>query len=305
MMKKTVLAIFVSSVMTLSGCASLKEYGITQEQIGTGVGVVVGIGVGSLIGQGNGRLAAMAVGALIGGYVGNNIGQSLDERDRASLAATTEHFLNAQSTSPFAQSTTWKSADTGATAAINASAPVQKVAKVAVKSAPKVHRPKIFTAAHGQYVALSSASVRSGPGTSYQKIDGVAKGSKIDVIGVIGDWTMVAKGGVLSGYVKSDLLKSSDGSRVVDVSAKTSLPVANVTEPQKAVVSSKPVAPVIEATSKIADAGPVVLDFDQAGDSQAVVSCKNVRLDIKDTKGAPANQSFETCHASGGDWVVM
>jgi outer membrane lipoprotein SlyB/uncharacterized protein YraI len=303
-MKKALLAMGISAALSISGCSTLNEYGITQQQVGTGVGAVVGIGVGSLIGSGNGRIAAMAVGALLGGYIGNNVGLSLDERDKASLASQTEVFLKNGESSDLPQTTTWASGDTGAEAIIKTSEPVQKIAKVKVRSSAKVMRPKSFTAIQSRYSALVSSNLRSGPGTQYQKLDSVSKGSKLDVMGVVDDWLMVTKNGKLAGYVRNDLVVSADSTKPVDVSKNASLPKIDkslVVAPNEATSPQKTVdKPRVASISE-----PVVLDFDEVGESQAVVSCKNVQYDISDKAGKKSQEGFEACHAKGGDWVAL
>ena len=79
-MKKTILAVVIIIVLTVSGCAT-----DTQQQkkrnIGAALGTVVGAGVGYAIGGGKGAAIGAGAGLVAGGLAGNEIGKYMDKQE--------------------------------------------------------------------------------------------------------------------------------------------------------------------------------------------------------------------------------
>ena len=84
--------------------------GISKQGAGTAIGVVAGGLLGSQFGKGDGKLVGVAVGALAGAFIGGAVGKSLDDRDRALAAKTTEQALEF---SPTGRAVEWNNPDSG------------------------------------------------------------------------------------------------------------------------------------------------------------------------------------------------
>ena len=77
---------------------------------GTLVGGVVGAAIGSQFGGGKGQLVAVGVGALLGALIGNDVGRSMDDRDRMYAVGATQQALEV---SPACTTITWNNPGTG------------------------------------------------------------------------------------------------------------------------------------------------------------------------------------------------
>lgn len=81
----------------------------------------------------------------------------------------------------------------------------------------------------------STLRLRSGPGTTYTSISGLANGTEVTINGVEGDWVKVTTSGGMQGYLlKTKLKKSSDFSFTVP-DGNISAPTSNVVTPTPAV----------------------------------------------------------------------
>ena len=107
-MKKSVIALSVTTMLFLSACESLENR--PGETIGTIVGVTVGALLGSKVGGGNGQLVAAAVGAVAGRWIGSEIGKAMDERDMVLAEATAQDTLE---NSPSGEAGSWDNPDSG------------------------------------------------------------------------------------------------------------------------------------------------------------------------------------------------
>jgi surface antigen len=92
--------------LALAAC----EGGNGKQTAGTVLGGVAGGLLGSTIGKGSGKAAAVIAGAAIGALAGNQIGASLDERDRERAHHTTQRALE---DGPTGEPTSWRNPDTG------------------------------------------------------------------------------------------------------------------------------------------------------------------------------------------------
>lgn len=100
------LALVLAIPLALAAC----ERGTEKQTAGTVLGGVAGGLIGSTIGSGSGRTAAMIAGAAIGALAGNQLGASLDERDRERATYTTQRTLEEY---PTGQTNTWRNPDSG------------------------------------------------------------------------------------------------------------------------------------------------------------------------------------------------
>lgn len=66
---------------------------LSKTDVGTAVGVVGGGLIGSTIGGGAGKVVAVLGGGLLGGILGNQIGQSLDNADRAAYDRASQQAM--------------------------------------------------------------------------------------------------------------------------------------------------------------------------------------------------------------------
>ncbi|MFO7593509.1 MAG: RT0821/Lpp0805 family surface protein [Pseudomonadota bacterium] len=97
-----VIAVTITGVLGLSGCAGTGP----QEQSGMVIGGVLGGLLGSEVGGGSGRTAAIIVGTMAGAAIGGSVGRSMDDLDRMRTAATLENVRTGVSS-------TWRNPDTG------------------------------------------------------------------------------------------------------------------------------------------------------------------------------------------------
>ena len=89
LMTSGLIAIFLTSSATLSGCA-----GASKEQTSTIVGSVIGGAAGYQFGKGKGKRVATVLGAIAGGMIGGNVGRGLDQQDQQRVNQTMENCLN-------------------------------------------------------------------------------------------------------------------------------------------------------------------------------------------------------------------
>ena len=80
------------------------------EVAGTLLGAAIGGLVGSQFGKGSGRSVAIGAGVLAGGFAGNQIGTSLDCKDRQYNDSTAQGSLESQ---PAGSTSTWHNPDSG------------------------------------------------------------------------------------------------------------------------------------------------------------------------------------------------
>ena len=107
-MKKTTMALMMVAALGMAGCESMNNVG-TKQAIGGVSGAALGGLAGSQIGGGSGRLWATGAGVLIGALIGSEIGNSLDNADRAMANQANQRALN----SPIGEQITWNNPDSG------------------------------------------------------------------------------------------------------------------------------------------------------------------------------------------------
>lgn len=112
MTNKAVLVITAVS-LTVSACA---ENGSKPTISNKTTGIVAGAAVGAVAGSAVvGGTVATIVGALAGAYIGGEIGKSLDDRDRKSMAQSTQTAL---SSSPAGKTSRWNNPDSGSSGSV-------------------------------------------------------------------------------------------------------------------------------------------------------------------------------------------
>lgn len=91
--------------------AGLVLTGCTNEEMGALFGATAGALIGSQIGSGHeGTMAAIAGLSLAGAYIGAEIGEDIDDRDRAYMQRRTQYTLER---GPSGQPSNWNNPDTG------------------------------------------------------------------------------------------------------------------------------------------------------------------------------------------------
>lgn len=96
------VVIISSLAFFLFACSNVPS----KEEQGVLIGAVAGGILGNQVGGGSGRVLATMVGAIAGGAIGGSVGRSMDEQDRARMAASLENVRTGVSTS-------WVNPDTG------------------------------------------------------------------------------------------------------------------------------------------------------------------------------------------------
>ncbi|KAA3651511.1 MAG: glycine zipper 2TM domain-containing protein [Proteobacteria bacterium] len=187
--------------LSVGGCATTGEGGMSKQTMGSVLGAVGGALIGSQVGKGSGRDLAILAGALAGGALGNWIGARLDERDRAALAASTQEALD--SGRPVA----WQSGHSGASATITPVSSKTVTTQQTLRRAPKIATVQNMAVINQPYHAIKSANLRAGPGTDAEKVGGFLEGQTFTALGrTDNDWIAVGRKGVTVGYVYAPLV---------------------------------------------------------------------------------------------------
>ena len=105
-MRRMAMVLAVPLMLTLAAC----ESGTQKQTAGTVLGGVAGGLIGSTIGSGSGKTAAILAGAAIGAVAGNQVGASLDDRDRERATTNTQRTLEQY---PTGETNTWRNPDSG------------------------------------------------------------------------------------------------------------------------------------------------------------------------------------------------
>jgi surface antigen len=103
-------AVLMAVVLTTSAC---EQTGGAGSEFGpkTGIGAALGAAGGGLLGAAaGGGATGIAAGVLLGGLVGGATGSYLDDQDRRTAAATTQHVLESK---PSGTTTAWTNPDSG------------------------------------------------------------------------------------------------------------------------------------------------------------------------------------------------
>ena len=106
-MKKKIWICALGLPLMLSACG---PGGMSNADVGTGIGAVAGGILGNQVGKGGGRVAATMVGAFVGGIVGHEIGRRMDAVDRQ-LAQKAEY--DALESGVSGKPVAWRNPDSG------------------------------------------------------------------------------------------------------------------------------------------------------------------------------------------------
>ena len=98
--------LLIAGTLSFGGCSTA-----TKEEIGTATGAILGGALGYGLGKGHkDKGMAIAIGGLFGAIAGNQIGQQLDEADRAMAGHSLQQSLE---TSPVGTASGWTNPDSG------------------------------------------------------------------------------------------------------------------------------------------------------------------------------------------------
>ena len=293
------LSIALSSIL-LTGCsvqqiqdnASSAWEGTTafvsenSQVVGAVVGAAIGYAVSGKSDSGLGLLA----GALVGGIAGDQLGKYLGTNDRAALE---QHSLAQMNGSGHSQSSTWSSAETGASATVTTGKSSTQVKPVEVVKLKHVEVTPNLELIGETYIAKTSLNVRSSPGVQPDnKVGGLSPQAEFTAVGKTPDgWLLIAQEGVSVGYVSGN---------------------------------ERYVAPVGERVSMLRDGG---IDLD-ALDEEAVVAginldgidldnvevdkvevtasteCREINYEIDSPEGKKGDASFNACRGADGAWEL-
>ena len=102
-----IAALAVAGALSLSACS---ETAGGKETAGTLLGAAGGALLGSQVGGGSGQIFAAIGGGLLGAYLGNQVGQSLDNADRAAMKQSAQYSLEA---TKVGHTSNWSNPDSG------------------------------------------------------------------------------------------------------------------------------------------------------------------------------------------------
>lgn len=169
-------------------------------------GALIGAAVGGVIGNKlskDDRTLGTALGAALGAAAGSYIGCRMQVDDQAKAEAAARTALDTGT------SQTWNNASTGASGGTRV-IPVSNGSGSSsnVRLSGNV-TPVNLTAGSGQYQAVTTANVRSGPSTSATLLGRLTAQQKVEVIAkVTGQpWYLLGQNGIGVGYVSSSLLR--------------------------------------------------------------------------------------------------
>lgn len=303
---KVMAASIVAASILLTGCANKQQTGTV---VGAGIGGVACNYLARNTSQMT-RLLVTAGCAAAGGYAGNLIGKSLDDRDRAELAASTQQALDGQS-----GTYSWASGHSGATASIKVGDAYQKTEQVTVKRTTLVEPVAQMEKLSGQYLTLKGSNVRQGPSTQSGKVGFLPQMSEFTAMGKAGDWIMVGRRGVAVGYIYAPLVQSKASyeaalAKQTAVAAKASAPVA-VAQPVQVATAPKPQIQVLPEVPKVVpsmvldnatsatqkDLGKLADDATPVQEAAVVTTqtCRSVESAVKDASGKVETATSNAC----------
>jgi surface antigen len=292
MSRKSLITILVTSSLVISGCNTTKNGNLfTKENIGTAVGAGAGLLLGSQVGGGSGRTAAMLIGAISGGLLGKYIGQSLDEKDQAALAAQTQSVLES---SQDGQVTQWQSEHSGATATITPLETKTVTKPVSMQRSQQVEDVQNITLLNAPYETIKGSNIRSAPTTSSNIVGSLAEGTTFTAIGrTDDDWLVVGRKGVNVGYIYAPLTQPY-----------VSKPQPNV-EQTAQVDTATDLDTMVIAKDDTKNSG-FDLDNMQITTEQVATKsqCRTLQYDIKTDTSSDVSQ-VEACQSSDGSWELV
>lgn len=205
-------------------------------------------------------------------YIAKQVGDGLDEDDAISISRKSAWALEK---TPAGKTVTWKSPDSGASAAITPGKTQIEKRKVKTARMKGVAPATNLLLIGKTYKAVRDANIRSGPSTNQKKTGGLAAGETVTAIGKVErtDWIMVGMDGRAIGYVYAPLI-----------------------------------APAKKQTPELRESGSGDTPKDGEGvvvDTMTVsTACRSVSYTVKTADGDAAKEEFRACKASDGDWEI-
>lgn len=282
-MRKAFLGSFLAaSIMATAGCETMD---VNKQQIGTVIGGLGGALLGSQVGGGSGQIFAAVLGGAAGAYLGGQLGSMLDEKDREALALKTQQTLNASIGSSNPQSSTWRSAHSGASAQIQQGNAYETEKHVEVKRVATVQAVPNMKLIQAPYVTLKSSNVRAAPTTDADKVGGLQPGTEFTAVGSTGDWILVGRKGVTVGYVYKTLV-APKAEAVAKVTPSYNLDTMDVasSENKGFDLDSLPTATTSVAASS---------------------TCRPVSINLTAADGKSTSQESTYCKQSNGTWELI
>ena len=277
-------------VLSLAGCAN--QGGTSNETMGTATGAVLGGIAGSLVGKGNGRILTGLAGAAIGGFIGNRIGASLDERERADLAAQSRQALSAPvDNAPV----NWKSDHSDSAATLTASNTRQETRTVSVVRDATVAPATDLDPIGSTYRARYATTIRLAPNGASGVVGPLANGERVEAVGRVrsAPWVMVARNGKAVGYVPT-------------------ADVEPVPRPAPVATASAPAAATPAKSFDLDSQAPVraAADLDALPPGTAVdkvaanVPCRDLKMTVS-SKGESETSNQTACKSPDGTWELL
>ncbi len=265
------VAILTSSPVWAQGQETWQEKlkkQLRNEDVTQAIGAIAGALLGTQIGGGRGKLAAIAVGTFAGYWLAGKFTEKLNDKDRIGIAETTERAIRS------GQTTTWRNPDTGMHTRVSVSDarsghsdPRERNKKPPLNQLPPVELVNSY------YVPTVNTNVRAGPGTQYQILSTIKKGTPAPIVGRVVDkkWLMLVEAGTAAGFVYAPLMKLSDDQSQLGNAIRDSL----------------------------SRGSEMVLYQVEAQD------CKRVAQEVTLRDGTTDSHSFKLCQQADGSWVEV
>lgn len=294
MSKRLPLAISMVAAI-LAGCAN---GGGDNAAIGTGLGAAVGGIAGSFVGRGNTRILGAVVGAAAGGLIGNRIGASLDEREKAALAAQSRQALSAPTDNA---PVNWKSDHSDSAATLTANNTREEARTVSVVRDATVAPATDLDPIGATYRARSATTIRLAPNATSSVVGPLASGEKFEAVGKVrgAPWVMVARSGKAVGYAPAgDVEPLPRPAPVATAAAAAPASPPAAARPAKSfdLDSEAPVR-----TGADLDALPPGTAVDKV---TANVPCRDLKMTVS-SKGESETSNQTACKSPDGSWELL
>lgn len=226
----TVVFALITS-MVLSGC----RYGggLTNKSMGAIAGAVVGGVTAHELADGKNEKLWAVGGAVAGAWIGSRVGQYLDEKDQQKMAESSQKAIIT------GEKQTWSNSETKVSGSAEVVCEKNETVKLNVPVLKgRVKQVPPLDMIGQPYQVTSASNVRGGPGTEYEILETVARGTTVDVIGKVQgkSWMMIGFNNIGSGFMPSDQLKTIP---VEQRKAQTSTPEVKAAEINEKTVTAK------------------------------------------------------------------
>ncbi|MEM7080547.1 MAG: SH3 domain-containing protein [Pseudomonadota bacterium] len=257
--------------LVLTGCAVTPEMQAKwEENKGKIVGGAAGVAAAVLATEGaspEAKLAAILLGAYVGSLIGDQFARALNERDQAALYSAQQEAAYSNQAVSFTGS---EEGVSGRVSVVEGSRSQQNQPVEVRYLKDKVDQvPPLDLVGAPYRVKGSGVNVRGGPGTDYKKVDLLASGETVQVIGKVKgkNWYLISRAldGTAGGFVSSGLLA----------------------------LSAEPMHYV-----EVADAEVAKLSVDASS------TCKTVRQEVTTADG-PIAEDIRVCQQGNGQWKAV